>query len=152
MPRPDLRIGTREIEEGEMVVVVYSYPRAVVACAARSTNIPHIAPRLSDWAPNLHIQGCLSAWSDQQLSLRIRQSKPIREREPLSRGHWCCWHGAVIIWPEDTDGTRRGHLEVRKQPFWGVCRVVTGCADLLVGRYYTGAAVLVTLEVSISSE
>jgi hypothetical protein len=32
MPNPDLRIGTREIVSGEMVVVVYSQPRWVLHC------------------------------------------------------------------------------------------------------------------------
>jgi len=31
MPNPDLRIGIREIVSGDMVVVVYSYPRCVLA-------------------------------------------------------------------------------------------------------------------------
>lgn len=30
MPSPDLRMGTREMVLGEMVVVVYSYPRWVL--------------------------------------------------------------------------------------------------------------------------
>jgi hypothetical protein len=32
MPNPDLRIGTREMVCGAMVVVVYSYPRCVLLC------------------------------------------------------------------------------------------------------------------------
>lgn len=32
MPRPDRRTGTRDMVFGDIVVVVYSYPSAVLAC------------------------------------------------------------------------------------------------------------------------
>jgi hypothetical protein len=35
IPKPERRIGTIEIVEGAMVVVVYSYPSGVLACIQR---------------------------------------------------------------------------------------------------------------------
>jgi hypothetical protein len=32
IPNPDLRIGTKDMVSGEIVVVVYSYPRCVLLC------------------------------------------------------------------------------------------------------------------------
>jgi hypothetical protein len=38
IPRPDRRIGTRDIVSGVIVVVVYSYPRCVLLCEVLVSN------------------------------------------------------------------------------------------------------------------
>lgn len=40
MERPERRMGIREMEEGVMVVVVYSYPRGVLAVGPLETVSP----------------------------------------------------------------------------------------------------------------
>lgn len=39
MPRPDRRIGTMDMEGGEIVCVVYSSPRCVFACSSHLSNV-----------------------------------------------------------------------------------------------------------------
>jgi len=40
MPRPERRTGTRDMVFGEIVVVVYSYPRAVLAAGPFTAERP----------------------------------------------------------------------------------------------------------------
>jgi hypothetical protein len=42
IPRPDRRIGTRDIVSGVIVVVVYSYPRWVLLCEVVVSNVEYM--------------------------------------------------------------------------------------------------------------
>jgi len=83
MPRPERRIGTSEIVLGEMVVVVYSYPKGVLAVGPLTVERPAAVAS----QPTMKEISCTKAF--------VSRAFVVLERSWESLA---CRHGCVETW------------------------------------------------------